>query len=266
MNIVNLADGGYVSKSKYDDTVNGLKGQVTELQGQITSRDGDLTSLREQLTAAQADAGKLGAVQQSLADLQTKYNTDKTDYENKLTRQAYEYMVRERANSLQFSSASAKKAFLQEAIGKDFKVDGESLLGYEDFVTKYKADDPGAFAAEKEPEGAPKGKPTVVLPSGGKPAPGKKYSLSELMMRHNENPDAPIAFARRSRRQLHQHAPQGSDFRLCPHELRRQHRHHPLQHGDLYAVPCGRRSRQCVGGAGFQLRHYGWRGLHGERR
>ena len=52
MNIVNLADGGYVSKSKYDDTVNGLKGQVTELQGQITSRDGDLTSLREQLTAA----------------------------------------------------------------------------------------------------------------------------------------------------------------------------------------------------------------------
>lgn len=49
MNIVNLADGGYVSKSKYDDTVNGLKGQVTELQGQITSRDGDLTFLREQL-------------------------------------------------------------------------------------------------------------------------------------------------------------------------------------------------------------------------
>lgn len=194
MNIVNLADGGYISKSKYDDTVNGLKGQVTELQGQITSRDGDLTSLREQLTAAQADAGKLGAVQQSLADLQTKYNTDKTDYENKLTRQAYGYMVRERANSLQFSSASAKKAFLQEAIGKDFKVDGESLLGYEDFVTKYKADDPGAFAAEKEPEGAPKGTPTVVLPSGGKSAPGKKYSLSELMMRRNEDPDAPIAF------------------------------------------------------------------------
>ena len=23
---------------------------------------------------------------------------------------------------------------------------------------------------------------------------------------------------------------------------------------------------KCVGGAGFQLRHYGWRGLHGERR
>ena len=61
MNIVNLADGGYISRSKYDDTVNGLKGQVTELQGQIASRDGDLTSLREQLTAAQADAGKLGA-------------------------------------------------------------------------------------------------------------------------------------------------------------------------------------------------------------
>lgn len=195
MNVVNLADGGYISKSKYDDKVNGLEGQVTDLRGQITSRDGDLTTLREQLAAAQADAGKLGTVQQSLADLQTKYNTDKTAYENKLTRQAYEYMVRERANGLQFSSTAAKKAFLQEAIGKDFKVDGDNLLGYEDFVTKYKADDPGAFKAEKkEPEATPP-TPQVVLPTGnGKPPVGKKHSLSELMMRHNANPDAPIQF------------------------------------------------------------------------
>lgn len=173
MNIVNLADGGYVSKSKYDDTVNGLKGQVTELQGQITSRDGDLTSLREQLTAAQADAGKLGAVQQSLADLQTKYNTDKTDYENKLTRQAYEYMVRERANSLQFSSASAKKAFLQEAIGKDFKVDGESLLGYEDFVTKYKADDPARLRRRKGRKEHQRESRLWYCPAAASPLPAK---------------------------------------------------------------------------------------------
>lgn len=194
MNVVNLADGGYISRSKYDDTVNGLKGQITDLQGQITSRDTDLTSLREQLTAAQADAGKLGAVQQSLTDLQTKYDTDKTNYEQKLTRQTYEYMVRERANGLHFSSTAAKKAFVQEAIGKDFKVDGDNLLGYEDFVTKYKADDPGAFAAEKGPEATPPKTPTVVLPGSGKPAPGKKHSLSELMARHNENPNTPINF------------------------------------------------------------------------
>ena len=54
LNIVNLADGGYVSKGKFDDTTNTLKGQITTLQGQLTDRDNDLNSLREQLTAAQA--------------------------------------------------------------------------------------------------------------------------------------------------------------------------------------------------------------------
>lgn len=195
LNLVNLSEGGYVSKNKYDDTVNGLKGQITDLQGRLTSRDTDLTSLRDQLAAAQADAGKLGSIQQSLTDLQNKYNTEKTDYENRLTRQNYEFMVRERANGLHFSSTAAKKAFIQEAIGKEFKVDGDSLLGYEDFVTKYKADDPSAFATEKpEPTPEPKPTPTVVLPSSGKPAPGKRHSLTELMMSRNENPESPIVF------------------------------------------------------------------------
>ncbi len=196
MNLVNLAEGGYVSKGKHDDTVNTLKGQITDLQGQISQRDGDLTSLREQLTAAQADASKLGTVQQSLADLQSKYNTDKTDFEQKLHRQSYEFMIRERAGGLKFSSAAAKKAFLQEAIAKNFQIDGDNLLGYEDFVTKYKADDPGAFAAEKSPEATPPAKtPTVVLPGKStKPAPGKKISLSDAMRQKNENPDMQIDF------------------------------------------------------------------------
>lgn len=196
MNIVNLAEGGYVSKGKHDDTVKDLNGRITDLQGQITQRDTDLASVRGQLTAAQADVSKLGTVQQSLADLQTKYDTEKTNFEQRLTRQNYEFLVRERANGLTFSSAAAKKAFVQEAIGKEFKVDGENLLGYEDFVTKYKADDPGAFKVDN-PNPAPPAKtpPTVVLPGGGgKPAPGKKVSLSEMMRQKNDNPDMQISF------------------------------------------------------------------------
>lgn len=196
MNLANLADGGYVSIGKHNDVVNGLNGQVSALQGQLGQRDTDLATLREQLTTAQADASKLGAVQQSLTDLQTKYNTEKTAFEQQLSKQAYEYAVRERANGLKFSSTAAKKAFVQEAIGKGFQMDGDSLLGYDDFVAKYKADDPGAFVAEKkDPEPTPPGKtPTVVLPSGGNPTPGKKISLSDMMRQKNENPDMQITF------------------------------------------------------------------------
>lgn len=170
MNLADLSKGGYVSEAKFNDKVNGLTQQVTHLTEQIAQRDADMATLRTDLEAAQADAGKLPGVQQALTDLQTKYTQDAADYENRMARQRYEFMVTERANGLKFSSTAARKAFVQEAIGKDFKVDGDTLLGYEDFVNKYKADDPGAFAPETPP--APdKPKPEIVLPTGNPPAP-----------------------------------------------------------------------------------------------
>ena len=175
INAVNLADGGYVSKDKFDDKVTALTQQVTDLQGQITQRDTDMADLQGKLTAAQTDAAKLGEVSQSFTDLKTKYDTDKQSYEQKLAQQSYEFMVREKANGLQFSSSAARKAFIQEANSKGFKVDGESLLGFDDFLAKYKADDPGAFKADAPADGGnePKPpKPDIVLPPTGKPNGG----------------------------------------------------------------------------------------------
>lgn len=192
MNIVNLADGGYVSQAKFDDKVNTLTEQVKTLNGQIAQRDADMTTLRTNLEAAQADAGKLAGVQQSLTELQTKYANEKTAYEKQLNDQAYEFAVRERANSLKFSSVSAKKAFIHDAIAKGFKMDGETLLGYEDFVTKYKADDPGAFEAEKTPE-PEQPQPRITAPTNPQNS-GKHIPLSEMMRRRNENPDYKVNF------------------------------------------------------------------------
>lgn len=196
INLVNLADGGYVSQAKFDDKVNGLTQQVSQLNEQISQRDADMATLRTSLEAAQADASKLPGVQQSLSDLQTKYAQDKTDMESKLARQQYEFSVRERANGLKFSSTAAKKAFVQEAISKDFKMDGDTLLGYEDFVTKYKADDPGAFVQEAPPADPAKTTPppSITLPGKHDKPSGAKRSLAELMQMKNENPDMEINF------------------------------------------------------------------------
>ena len=170
LNLVNLAEGGYVSKGKFDDETKTLATQVKDLQGQLIQRDTDMEGLKTSLTAAQADASKFGAVQQSLADLQGKYTTDKTAFETRLSQQAYEFAVKEKANGLKFSSRAARNAFVQEAVSKGFKLDGGNLLGYEEFVTKYKTDDPGAFEAEQTPSpGSEPGKPTLVLPN----SPGK---------------------------------------------------------------------------------------------
>lgn len=172
-----LSEGGYVSVDKFNAQVNTLTQQVTDLQGQITQRDTDMGDLKTKLTAAQADAGKLAEVQTALTGLQSKYDTDKQTYEQKLTKQGYEFAIREKANNLKFSSGAAKKAFIQEALGKEFKRDGDSLLGYDEFVTKYKADDPGAFVADapgNPPPADPQKPPAIVLPSNQPPAPTDK--------------------------------------------------------------------------------------------
>lgn len=177
-----LSEGRYVDVEKYNNKVNTLSQQVTDLQAQITQRDTDMADLKGKLTAAQTDASKLTEAQTALTGLQQKYDADRQSWDSKLKQQQYEFMVRERANGLKFTSPAAKRDFIREANGKDFKVDGESLLGYEEFVTKYKADNPGALA-EDPPAGGdgaqgaggqatPK-QPTIVLPQNPQPTGDK---------------------------------------------------------------------------------------------
>lgn len=195
LNVVNIADGSYVSRNKFDDTVNGLKSQVTDLQGQIAQRDTDLAGLNEQLTAAQADAGQLAEAQKQLSALQSKYDKDSKAWETKNAQQAYEYAVRSKAGELKFTSAAAKKDFIREAIAQGFKMDGDTLMGYTDFVAKYQENDPGAFVKET-PAADPKSAdptPTIVLPGKSNPNP-HKMSLAEAMKAKNENPNMEINF------------------------------------------------------------------------
>ena len=58
-------------------------------------------------------------------------DADKQAYEQRISKQAYEFAVREKAGALKFSSSAAKKAFIAEAIAKDFKQDGDKLQGYD---------------------------------------------------------------------------------------------------------------------------------------
>lgn len=150
-----------------------LQGQITDLQGQVTQRDTDLTDLKGKLTAAQEDAGKLTEAQNALTGLQTKYNDERQQWEQKTAQQAYEFMVREQANGLSFTSTAAKRDFIREAIDKKLVVEGDKILGFDDFVGKYKESDPGAFVPDKGPETVPpEDKPDIVLPPAGGTAPG----------------------------------------------------------------------------------------------
>lgn len=152
------------AKAKSD----GLAEQITALNAQITQRDADLTAMREKLTAAQADAGKLTEAQTALSDLQAKYAADQKAWDAQKTAQAYEFAVKSKAGELKFSSNAAKNDFIRSAIEKGMKLDGDTILGFEDFKKAYQEADPSAFISD-EPK-APQ--PTITLPTKSSPQTG----------------------------------------------------------------------------------------------
>ena len=181
-------------KSKYESQIAQYQGQVTDLQGQLTQRDTDLSGLQTQLAAVQADAGKLTEYQQQLTTLQNNYDREKKAWETKTAQQKREYAIKAKAAELKFSSASAKRAFIHDAIkAASIKLDGDDLPNYGEFVEQYKTSDPGAFiheqaAKEPEPQPEPQPQPQIVLPGKSTPAK-KKMTLSEMMKAKNANPN-----------------------------------------------------------------------------
>lgn len=147
---VDLSEGGYVSSHKYEDDLAAKTKEIETLNGTITTRDTDLEELKKQLEAAGADATKLQEATDNLAALQSKYDGDMKSYKDQLKKQAYEFAVKEYANTQKFSNKAAKELFIQAMITKDLKMDKGKILGADDFVTAYKADYSDSFVTEPE--------------------------------------------------------------------------------------------------------------------
>lgn len=152
------------AKSKSDS----LTAQINTLNDQIKQRDADLTAMRDKLTAAQADAGKLAEAQTALSDLQAKYAADQRAWDEQKAAQAYEFAVKSKAGEMKFSSNAAKNDFVRSAIEKGMQLDGDTILGFDDFAKAYREADPTAFVSD-EPA---KPHPTITLPGKSTPQTG----------------------------------------------------------------------------------------------
>jgi len=143
--LVDLNEGAYVSKNKYESELEAKAKEIETLSGTISTRDTDLETLKKQLEDAGADASKLGDLTTQLQALQSKYDTDSKAYKKQLAEQAYEFAVKEFAGTKEFSSQAAKRDFIQSMIAKQLKMDNGSILGAEDFVKVYTEANQDAF-------------------------------------------------------------------------------------------------------------------------
>ena len=165
-----LSDGKYVSKSKYEadlkaanQQVETLNGQISDLNGTIATRDGDLADLQKKLELAGEDATKLAELSNNMTALQEKYDADTKSYQDKLRQQSYEFAVKEYANGQKFSSKAAKRDFINAMIAKNLQMEGDKLIGGDDFKAAYATDNEDAFYVEPEP--APIAEPDFTFES-----------------------------------------------------------------------------------------------------
>lgn len=146
--LVDLNEGGYVSKNKYESELEAKAKEIATLTGTVSTRDTDLEALKKQLEAAGTDATKLSELTNQFESLKGKYDADTKAYKDQLKQQAYEFAVKEFAGTKKFSSQAAKRDFIQSMIAKQLKMENDSIMGAEDFVKVYTEANADAFMQE----------------------------------------------------------------------------------------------------------------------
>ena len=182
--LADLSTGNYVAKKKYEDELATKDGTINELNTQISTRDTDIANLKKQLEDGSTDsATKLAEVTAQLSKLQGDYETTKSEYEGKLSAQAYEFAVKEFASTKNFTSSAARRDFIKEMIASNLTMKDNKILGADDFVATYTKENADAFVTE-EPDPNPAHPdpkptfPTFVQPTPPQPAPEDNAFIS----------------------------------------------------------------------------------------
>lgn len=152
--LADLSSGDYVAKKKYEDELAAKDNEISTLNNTISQRDVDLDNLKVKLSEAGNDVEKLNQLSGDLSSLQTKYDNDVKAYKEQLSKQRYEFAVKEYAASKKFTSNAAKRDFVNSMLAKELKMDGDKILGADDFVSSYSAENEDAFYVE-DPNPAP---------------------------------------------------------------------------------------------------------------
>ena len=145
---VDLSEGKYVDKQKYDDDLSARDTRIKTLDDTLKTRDTDLGNLSTQLENAGTDADKLSKLTTDFSDLQSKYDRDTKAYEKQLKDQAYKYAVKEFTDKLNFTSQAAKRDFVKSMMEKNFTIENDVIVGASDFVTAYTKDNEDAFVKD----------------------------------------------------------------------------------------------------------------------
>lgn len=134
--------------TEHGKTVQARDNTITAL---TTERDGLKSQLSEASATLQSYKDKdtdLEGLKQKAADWEAKYNADTKALKDKLEETTYGFAVKEALAGYQFTSDSARRAFMADLTAKKLPLQEGKLLGLEEFTKAYQASDPAAFVPE----------------------------------------------------------------------------------------------------------------------
>lgn len=191
-NIVNIADGGYIAKEKFD------------------KKDMELKAVKKQLgeandTIKSYEDMDIDGIKKSVGEWQKKYEDETTELKQQLAAKETEFAARSYLAHFKFADPLAEEVIFGKFMEKKFARENDKFLGADDFMAEMKKDHPSFFVPDEptpapapDPAPAPAPEPAQPKPYFAPtqpPAPSeKKRSLRELMKYHNEHPDEPIKF------------------------------------------------------------------------
>ena len=162
-----------ITSDQLDSIMNLHGADITAKVNEITTLKAEKTTLTEQLSTANS---KLEGYD---PEWKAKAEQAKTDAAAQVAALEKGYALERKASGLKFSSESAKKAFLSDLEAAELPVQEDKVLGFEDFLSKYKESDPSAFLPDKPA-------PTITVPGQG-PA-SKKTGQQLLDEKYKNNP------------------------------------------------------------------------------
>lgn len=169
-----------------DQEITNLTTERDGLKTQVADRDKDIADLKKQ-------SGDNEALNNKLTELQGKYDTDTKALQDKLDSQARSHATERFYDKVEFTSAFAKKAAMEEFNAANLEFKDGAYVGADEFLEKQKSSNPDAFKVDEPPKEPEDPKPKFSDPTP-QPKPKAHFSLTELMQKKNENPNATINY------------------------------------------------------------------------
>lgn len=142
------------------EELNALGLNEEQVQKVFAMHGAEMNDLKQQVTTltAERDAARkqLGEANTKLEGYDPEWKNKAQQAQQQADRKVQEmksrYAEANAAAGLKFTSAGARKAFLDDLAKKNLPVQEDgTLLGFDDYVQTYKKNDPGTFAAEGYP-------------------------------------------------------------------------------------------------------------------